>query len=383
MVRDKATEVIRRGLRSDLACSKMVSDLLEGMSGGELTPGDRLPPEVRLRDQYGISVTSVRRGMDMLVREGLLSRQRGSGTYIRHLVEPEIPAKVDTIMVCRYIHHPPSHPYFGYVPKGLRERMTELGWTMRNAVTAGVPADTQRGTDYGSVNINDLREELTSQNNIAGVVLKGRSDEARRCVMETGIPCVEEDPNDICPFVGYDWDEELTRAVRLGLRTGAKHIWLVAAGNDNKMTQIIASARAAERVDSSVTVSYKIVECTKIYSQSTHSAYVTTKELLRKEKNIDAIVIGDDFEAQGVLDALSELDNGRARNIHVISLANKESKIHTLLPYTALVSDGYAHGRAVADLLNRIITEPATAPDHVYLSTTIEACPGFPRHATT
>jgi len=45
-------------------------------------PGDMVPPESQLVDQYDISRTTVRQVLDMLVNDGLVFRQRGRGTFV-------------------------------------------------------------------------------------------------------------------------------------------------------------------------------------------------------------------------------------------------------------------------------------------------------------
>jgi GntR family transcriptional regulator len=47
-------------------------------------PGDRLPPESELVGLYGVSRITVRKVLDMLVKEGLIYRQAGRGTFVAH-----------------------------------------------------------------------------------------------------------------------------------------------------------------------------------------------------------------------------------------------------------------------------------------------------------
>jgi GntR family transcriptional regulator len=53
----------------------------------DLAVGDAIPPERRLATQLGVSRPTLRNAIDELVREGLLRRRHGSGTYVS---EPKI-----------------------------------------------------------------------------------------------------------------------------------------------------------------------------------------------------------------------------------------------------------------------------------------------------
>jgi GntR family transcriptional regulator len=54
----------------------------EQIRNGELAPGQRIPSEPQLVARYGIGRPTVRQALDSLVRQGLLCRRRGSGTYV-------------------------------------------------------------------------------------------------------------------------------------------------------------------------------------------------------------------------------------------------------------------------------------------------------------
>jgi len=49
---------------------------------GQLSPGDQLPPEHEICRQYEVSSITVKQAMKELVNEGLLSRERGRGTFV-------------------------------------------------------------------------------------------------------------------------------------------------------------------------------------------------------------------------------------------------------------------------------------------------------------
>ncbi len=61
---------------------QLYEELRSQILNGELEPGDMLPTESELLDQYGISRNTVRQALDMLVNDGLIVRERGRGTFV-------------------------------------------------------------------------------------------------------------------------------------------------------------------------------------------------------------------------------------------------------------------------------------------------------------
>jgi GntR family transcriptional regulator len=58
--------------------------LRDNILRGEWQPGDMIPPESELVEQYEVSRTTVRQVLDMLASEGLIYRQQGRGTFVAH-----------------------------------------------------------------------------------------------------------------------------------------------------------------------------------------------------------------------------------------------------------------------------------------------------------
>jgi GntR family transcriptional regulator len=58
--------------------------LRDSILRGDWQPGDTIPPEPGLIRRYGVSRTTVRQVLDMLVTDGLIYRQQGRGTFVAH-----------------------------------------------------------------------------------------------------------------------------------------------------------------------------------------------------------------------------------------------------------------------------------------------------------
>ncbi|MBF6179907.1 GntR family transcriptional regulator [Nocardia otitidiscaviarum] len=61
----------------------IADELRQKILSGELTPGDRVPGESILKDQYKVSVPTVRQALAVLRHEGLIEARHGVGTYVR------------------------------------------------------------------------------------------------------------------------------------------------------------------------------------------------------------------------------------------------------------------------------------------------------------
>ncbi|MFB3903674.1 MAG: GntR family transcriptional regulator [Acidobacteriota bacterium] len=58
--------------------------LRERLTNGQYRPGDLIAPESELIEKYQVSRTTVRQVLEILVKEGLVYRQRGRGTFVAH-----------------------------------------------------------------------------------------------------------------------------------------------------------------------------------------------------------------------------------------------------------------------------------------------------------
>ena len=57
-------------------------DIIERIMNGELAPGDRVPSEHELMQQYGVSTTTARKSLLNIELKGWVIRIKGKGTFV-------------------------------------------------------------------------------------------------------------------------------------------------------------------------------------------------------------------------------------------------------------------------------------------------------------
>ena len=68
--------------RGELKYMEIYCDLKRGIAVGTFLPDGRLPSESTLCRQYGVTRDTVRHALELLVREGLIVKQPGRGSFV-------------------------------------------------------------------------------------------------------------------------------------------------------------------------------------------------------------------------------------------------------------------------------------------------------------
>ena len=67
---------------SELKSTQLKKHLVAELADGRMRPGEALPSEVRLAEQFEVSRPTVRRALSEMEQEGLIRRERGRGTFV-------------------------------------------------------------------------------------------------------------------------------------------------------------------------------------------------------------------------------------------------------------------------------------------------------------
>lgn len=93
------------------------------------TPGQKLPTEREIAQQFSVSRITVRESLHALEMEGLLNRIQGSGTYVAdHTPESSKPERPLTLLYPRHKHIQLSgDPYYANLVEGINRALAEHG----------------------------------------------------------------------------------------------------------------------------------------------------------------------------------------------------------------------------------------------------------------
>jgi GntR family transcriptional regulator len=76
-------EEVEKTPKSEAAYRRIARVLSERIQSGEYQPGGQLPNERHLAKEFGVSLMTLRRAMQLLGQRGLTSSQQGRGTFVR------------------------------------------------------------------------------------------------------------------------------------------------------------------------------------------------------------------------------------------------------------------------------------------------------------
>ncbi|WP_029323600.1 GntR family transcriptional regulator [Butyrivibrio sp. AE3004] len=135
---------------------EVVDWITKQVSSGTLSPGDKIPSENDLCVQFNISRQTVRHAIGILVQEGILTAERGSGTYVtdeRVRSGERNRIAVITTYVDSYI--------FPKTIQGIENKLRELGYSVQLFFT-----------NNSSIREREILSEIIEKDEVAGIILE-------------------------------------------------------------------------------------------------------------------------------------------------------------------------------------------------------------------
>jgi GntR family transcriptional regulator len=109
-VKDEKNNVVLNDLSPIPLYMQLKKDISEKIMNGTLPYGSKLPSEIEIAHQYGISRNTVRTSLCKLADEGFLVRKQGKGTFVRHrIVSENISTNISFTEACEANDIVPDH----------------------------------------------------------------------------------------------------------------------------------------------------------------------------------------------------------------------------------------------------------------------------------
>lgn len=106
---------------------QLADKLRAGIQQGDYTVGEAIPSENLLQETYQLSRHTVRQAIGVLVSEGLLRKEKGSGTYVSNTVVETSPKRQKTIgVIMTYL----SDYIFPSIIRGIEKELSQQGYSL-------------------------------------------------------------------------------------------------------------------------------------------------------------------------------------------------------------------------------------------------------------
>lgn len=200
--------------------------LTDQIAEGSLHPGDPIPSETVLAEQYQVSRMTARKAVDYLVRQGVVERQRGRGTFIcertqelkmalpldRHLTSSEVATTLNS-PIRNQLLHLDKVPVPALVAKELNLDAGEKVWFMKRLRLVGdVPFVFESSYMLAGPLFEDLREEDLNASKYSYLARKGQFVQGSQKQIRAELPSEE-----VRQLLGLKRDEPVLHAHSVGL----------------------------------------------------------------------------------------------------------------------------------------------------------------------
>lgn len=287
---DAGAKRLSTGNRRAVSKHKQISSMLrKGIRQGQFPSGHRLQPERELADMFGCSVMTVRQAMDQLIREGLISREQGRGTFVRE-ARPLAAAVVFDFEIFRTSVTSYYPCFVGEIQNQLRSRGWECSY-------------------YGSVSEQSSArefEEAILARRFDGLILSSKWIAAHDLerLRNADVKCVG-----VCPFPGldywvsYDYTDIGWRGAAALAEMGRKRIALVHQPREYVEIGDAAWGFETALLRTDTPFDSSLVRCAELSEESGHRAFL---ELWALDPRPDGLVVTDELIMKGVLRGMIE-----------------------------------------------------------------------------
>ena len=340
---------------------KQIKALLrEKVERAELKPGDPIPPMRELSRRCRVSELTVRRAIQELAQEGVLSSRPGSGTFVldaplpkaRTPGEPEpLPHNVhDTDIGVAFANIAEGYPLFEQFVKGMRSVVGDRCLLQ----FFEQPVDTRDAA---------IQAGRFPIRQISGLVVFApiNLELVSRCRRES-VPCILMFPSVTegqGPCVIVDYESGMTDAMlhlhdrgrdRIAFVSSGPHLW--------STSQYVNAYRTGLKWLKLESLDDWLIHA----GHDELAGFEATRTLLAQEPRPDAIIYGTDFAAKGGIHALGQAGLRVPKDVAVIGMGNALRPMESAIELTTLDIKVHEEGRVAASVLMRLVRNEPDVP---------------------
>ena len=325
----------------------LINYIQEQISDGQLGPGEKVPSENQLSEQFHISRQTVRKAIGTLEEDGLVQRIRGSGTYVsfdrRKNLEQRNSIAVVTTYVDSYI--------FPRILQGMQNTLFESGFSVQIYFTNNT-LDREKS----------ILKDLLKRDDVAGVIMEGTKSglpnpnlDLYRHLMARKIPLLFFNtyyPELEAPHVSLNDAEAAYKAVRYLIDKGHQKIGAILKLDDGQGRQrYLGYLKAMEEAGLTVTDSRMVWIDT---DESKQLGYCRDRILNRVEECTALLAYNDQIAFQ-LIRMLTERNIRVPEDVSVISIDDSDLARHSEVPITSLPHPKENLGKKAAETLLQMI----------------------------
>ena len=332
---------------------ELARKLLREIAAKGLKPGDRLPTEVGIAEQYDLSRVTVRQALDLLESEGIISRVRARGTFIERAVDSAEHIGIvggTVLLICSNEQRSHMHEdtAFATILCDIEQTLAQRGFTVQlTTLVRNVSEDRARLTQVIE-NAHDLR----------GAIVLGRSFEPYHDLFAdvTVVTMATFRPT-VLPWVGVDVPRACRESVAHLIEHGHRRVAMVCGPgiDQDALAGFLQGYREAHDQAGIAWQRSLIFHC-----HPDESLEALAESALTGPVRPTAVFAENWQVCRAILAMAERLGVAVPEQLSVVGFGQNVSEIHDPVPITAYVP---THGGDVgAALLADLITEDRKPP---------------------
>ncbi|MBE5884257.1 MAG: GntR family transcriptional regulator [Lachnospiraceae bacterium] len=325
----------------------LINCINEQIVAKALRPGDKLPSENELAEQFHISRQTVRKAIGVLEEDGVVCRVKGSGTYLNYYPQENPEQKNNIAVITTYV----ESYIFPKTIHGIEKVLSESGYSVQISFTNNTLEKEK-----------SILEDLLARNDVAGVIVEGTKSglpnpniHLYRKLIAKKLPVLFINtyyPELDVPHVSLNDVSVAKKAVNYLIQNGHRDIGAILKLDDGQGRQrYLGYLSAMEAAGYPVTDSRMVWIDT---DESKQLAYCTDKILNRLE-GCTALLCYNDQIAFQLVRILMQNGIKVPEDVSIISIDDSDLARHSEVPITSLTHPKEELGAKAAEVLLQLI----------------------------